>query len=80
MVGLETDKYIGMPSMYKFGCDPDIVIGKASCRWIPYVYLTCLRMLKLTWGINLNYNDQSRYGFHERYIHCELLRVTTIWG
>ena len=47
VVGLDNGKYMGISCMYNFRCDPDLGIGKATCRRIPCTYLPCLKILKL---------------------------------
>ena len=42
VVGLDNCKYMGISSMYNFRCDPDLGIGMAACRRIPFSCLTCL--------------------------------------
>ena len=63
VVGLDTDKYMGISYICQFRCYPDLGIGKVACRQISYAYLTCLQILKSTWNVELNYESQPRYGF-----------------
>ena len=53
-VGLECGKYMGIFSMYNFRCDPNLKIGKVSCRRISCACLTCLEMLKIPWDKELD--------------------------
>ena len=48
VVGLDTDKYMGISYICQFRCYPDLGIGKVACRQISYAYLTCLQILKST--------------------------------
>ena len=49
VVGLDNGKYIGISSMYNFRCDPDLDIGKATCRRIPCACMCCLEILNIPW-------------------------------
>ena len=55
--------------MYNFRCDPDLGIGKAACRRIPCVCLSCLEILKLPWEKGIVDREQPRYGVNERCIY-----------
>ena len=69
VVGLDIGKYIGISLMYIFRWDMDLGISNATCRLIPNTYLACLKMLRTFSDIKLNYEEQPRYGFNERFIY-----------
>ena len=69
VMGLDNGKYMGISSMYNFRCDPDLGIGKAACRRIPCVCLSCLEILNLPWEKGIVDREQPRYGVNERCIY-----------
>ena len=69
VVGLDNGKYMGISSMYNFRCDPDLGIGKAACRRIPFACLSCLEILNLHWEKGIIDREQQRYGVNERCIY-----------
>ena len=55
LVGLNTSKYIGIPSIYNFRCNPDCIIGKMVCRRIYCACLIFVEIQKVPWNILLDY-------------------------
>ena len=52
-VGLDTDKYTGLFSMYIFRYETDLGIRKAACRLIPCACLTSFEVLKNVLGCTI---------------------------
>ena len=79
VVGLESDKYMGISSMYNFRFDPGLGIGKAACKRIPCVCLSCLEILKIPWGTYLDNKEQPQYGVNEWYIYWRNFKGYNNW-
>ena len=62
--GFRKGKQNGISSMYNIRCDPELRVGKADVRRIPYACSFCIEQLDLPWNKNEKDTTHKRYSIN----------------